>query len=424
MRRLWPRKKNDTPKDTAGNEKSAGNGSSDEQPAIAPDLTDSQVEIIRAQGDTTSDDKNSANLFTPYRYASRGELLLVACSAICSIGSGLPIPLMIVVFGQLVGNVSEQSTISANSQSAASLIGGGSRNKQVLYLVYLAIAEFGLTFISTAGWQHTGRRIARKVRERYFEALLRQNVGFFDTFGTGKVTSHITSDMNQIQDGISEKVGLTLRTIATVIAAFVIGYVQYWALALILSSSLLAIMLIGGSLAAPMGAWTKKSGVSTSEASVVAEETFASVKTVLAMNMKQRILNRYRVPVQSAEGYSWRAKAMLGLLLAATMWIVNLIYGLAFWQGGRFMRSNPGAIDVGGILITLMAIMTGSMSVAAIAPNVQAFVTGASAAAAVFKVINRKSPIDVSASEGLDASSISGDIKLSNVRSSTPLVRT
>lgn len=52
---------------------------------------------------------------------------------------------------------------------------------------------------------------------------MRQNIGFFDKLGAGEVTTRITADTNLIQDGISEKVGLTLMAIATFISAFVIG---------------------------------------------------------------------------------------------------------------------------------------------------------------------------------------------------------
>lgn len=52
---------------------------------------------------------------------------------------------------------------------------------------------------------------------------MRQNIGFFDKLGAGEVTTRITADTNLIQDGISEKVGLTLSAIAMFVSAFVIG---------------------------------------------------------------------------------------------------------------------------------------------------------------------------------------------------------
>ena len=52
---------------------------------------------------------------------------------------------------------------------------------------------------------------------------MRQNIGFFDKLGAGEITTRITADTNLVQDGISEKIGLTLAAIATFITAFVIG---------------------------------------------------------------------------------------------------------------------------------------------------------------------------------------------------------
>jgi len=69
----------------------------------------------------------------------------------------------------------------------------------------------------------TGEHISAKIREHYLASCMRQNIGFFDKLGAGEVTTRITADTNLIQDGISEKVGLTLMAIATFISAFVIG---------------------------------------------------------------------------------------------------------------------------------------------------------------------------------------------------------
>ncbi|KAF2718515.1 ABC transporter [Polychaeton citri CBS 116435] len=382
------------------------------------DLTEEQIAIVKAQADTTSSNTKSATIFSAYRFAGPTEIFLITISVVCSIGSGVPIPLMFVVFGNLVGNISDYSSGSiptSTSEAARSSFISGGRDQQVLILIYLAIAELFLCYTWTVGWQHSGRRIARKVREEYFASLLRQNVGFFDTFGAGKVTSHITNDMNSIQEALSEKNGVTLRTATMVIGAFVVGFVEYWALALILSSSLLAIMLVMGILAPTMQKSTKKSGEGAAQAGVVAEETFASVKIVLALNMKKRMQGRYRVPVFEASHWSGRFKATIGMIIAAMICIINLMYGLAFWQGSRFMRSNPNLIDVGGIITTLLAVTGGSFSLAALAPNLQAFASGTASAASVFKVIDRVSPIDATENKGRDASSIAGEVQFTNI---------
>jgi ATP-binding cassette subfamily B (MDR/TAP) protein 1 len=50
-----------------------------------------------------------------------------------------------------------------------------------------------------------------------------------------------------------------------------------------------------------------------------------------------------------------------------------LNYGLAFWQGSRFLLK--GEANLSEILTVLMAVMIGAFSLGNVAPNIQAFTT-------------------------------------------------
>jgi ATP-binding cassette, subfamily B (MDR/TAP), member 1 len=105
-----------------------------------------------------------------------------------------------------------------------------------LYFVYLAIAAFGSVYIATVGFIYTGEHMTQKLRERYLTAILNQNIAFFDKLGAGEITTRITGDMSSIQDGISQKIGLTLTGVSTFFAALIVGFVKNWKLTLILTS--------------------------------------------------------------------------------------------------------------------------------------------------------------------------------------------
>lgn len=63
-----------------------------------------------------------------------------------------------------------------------------------------------------AAWMQTGERQAARIRVKYLEALLKQDVGFFDTDArTGEIVTSISSDTLLIQDAISEKVVQTFH---------------------------------------------------------------------------------------------------------------------------------------------------------------------------------------------------------------------
>lgn len=58
-----------------------------------------------------------------------------------------------------------------------------------------------------ACWMYTGERQVSALRRRYLEAVLKQDVGFFDTDArTGDIVFSVSTDTLLVQDAISEKV--------------------------------------------------------------------------------------------------------------------------------------------------------------------------------------------------------------------------
>lgn len=54
---------------------------------------------------------------------------------------------------------------------------------------------------------YTGERQVSTLRKKYLEAVLRQDVGFFDTDArTGDIVFSVSTDTLLVQDAISEKV--------------------------------------------------------------------------------------------------------------------------------------------------------------------------------------------------------------------------
>jgi ATP-binding cassette subfamily B (MDR/TAP) protein 1 len=43
-------------------------------------------------------------------------------------------------------------------------------------------------------WNYTGEINAKRLRERYLQAVLRQNISFFDNVGAGEVATRIQTD--------------------------------------------------------------------------------------------------------------------------------------------------------------------------------------------------------------------------------------
>ncbi|KAK3940355.1 P-loop containing nucleoside triphosphate hydrolase protein [Diplogelasinospora grovesii] len=346
---------------------------------------------------------------TLYRYASRNDLLIMAVSGVCAIASGAALPLMTVIFGNLQGTFQGyfQGTTSYDDFT-------GEMAHLVLYFVYLAIGEFVCTYVATVGFIYTGEHISAKIREHYLESCMRQNIGFFDKLGAGEVTTRITADTNLIQEGISEKVSLTLAAIATFVAAFVIGFVSYWKLTLILLSTVVALLLNMGGGSTFIVKYSKQNIQAYAEGGSVAEEVISSVRNAIAFGTQDRLAKQYDGHLTRAEAFGFKVKGAIAFMVAGMMLILYLNYGLAFWMGARFLVDN--VVTLSKVLTIMMSVMIGAFNLGNVAPNMQAFATALGAAAKIYNTIDRVSPLDPSSDKGDKIENLQGTIVLEHVK--------
>ncbi|KAF5020680.1 hypothetical protein F66182_7294 [Fusarium sp. NRRL 66182] len=345
-----------------------------------------------------------------YRYASRNDIIIIVISSICAIAGGAALPLMTVIFGNLQGVFQDFFVNGSLSYSAFT----DKLTEFVLYFVYLGIGEFVVVYISTCGFIYSGEHISAKIREHYLESCLRQNIGFFDKLGAGEVTTRITSDTNLIQDGISEKVSLTLAAVATFVSAFVIGFVKYWKLTLILFSTVIALLINMGGGSIFILKYNKQSLEAYAHGGSLADEVISSIRNAVAFGTQERLARQYDAHLKNAEYFGFRVKGAVACMIAGMMLVLYLNYGLAFWQGSQFLIDDETSLS--NILTIMMAIMIGAFNIGNVAPNAQAFTNAIAAAAKIFNTIDRVSPLDSSSDKGDKIEHIQGSIRLSNIK--------
>lgn len=287
-------------------------------------------------------------------------------------------------------------------------------SEHALYFVYLGIAEFVFIYICTVGFIYTGEHIAQKIREKYLDAVLRQNIAFFDKLGAGEITTRITADTNLIQDGISEKVALTLTALATFVTAFIIGFVKFWKLTLICCSTVVALVTMMGVASKFIILFSKKNLESYGEGGTVAEEVLSSIRNATAFGTQEKLARQYDSHLSKAQKWGVKLQMTIGVMVGGMMSIIFLNYGLGFWMGSRFIVS--GETELSSIVTILLAIIIGSFSLGNVTPNAQAFTSAVAAGAKIFSTIDRQSPIDPTSDEGEILEKVEGNIEFRDIR--------
>ena len=371
-------------------------------------LPKQEATILRKQLEIPT---SKVGFFTQFRYATGVDKLVIAVSSFCAFAGGAALPLMIVVFGKLSGVFQDFLTGKMSDDDF---------NKEmirlVLFFIYIAIGEFGTIYIATVGWIFVGERLAGKIRSEYLSAMLRQNVGFFDKLGAGEITTRITADTNMIQDGISEKVGLTMTAMSTFVTSFIIGFVYNWKLTLILTSVVFALIFVMAGGSSLMIKWSEKTQESYALGGTITEEVLSSIRNATAFNTQRKLARQYDDQLAAAEVNGRKSQMSMALMLGGMMFVVYMSYALAFWQGSRMLVR--GELRPDDIIIILFAIVMGAFSVGNVAPHGKAFSSGLGAAQKIFSTIDRVSPIDPGSADGskLEPGSFQSRLELRNIK--------
>ncbi|KAF2103362.1 P-loop containing nucleoside triphosphate hydrolase protein [Rhizodiscina lignyota] len=370
------------------------------------DVPTVEREVIEKQIASPS---TKVSYLTLYRYATKLDLLGLLLAMTLAAAGGAILPGLTILFGSLTSSFRDFTVGTSSISEARNEI-----NRYSLYLFYLAIGEFFAIFLSTALFTSIGEHITIRTRENYLKAILRQNIAYFENVGAGEVSTRISSDINLIQDGISEKVAMIISAIAAFVAALIISFYKSWKLSLIVLSTTIAIVLaigVGGKLTIKFKSTALKTEAAASN---VAEETVASIRTTTAFGVQETMAKRYNDHLNSAESWGFRMRSASGVMLGVVTAIIYMEHALSFWQGSRFLVD--GQISLSAVITIQIAIMMAGAYLAQMLPHLGALSTALAAGSKVFHTIDRKSPIDPFEGSGMKPSEVKGILEFHDVK--------
>ncbi len=229
-----------------------------------------------------------------------------------------------IFLGSLAGSFSDFPS------GATSVVGFDQAvSDQALRFVYIGISQLVVLTAGINGLNLIGERITRRLRQAFLDAVLRQNVAFFDSHGAGEIAVSISNDISLVQDGVSQKVGLIGYGVGGFLSSLIVAFVREWRLALVLLCLPVVIIITMGGLGSIVKRYQEKSTTGFAKTGSLAEEVISCIRNVTAFGSQQLMLRKYENSLAEPAKDDFMAKLTMGLFIAAMMFIVNTANGLA-----------------------------------------------------------------------------------------------
>ncbi|XP_017980794.1 PREDICTED: ABC transporter B family member 4 [Theobroma cacao] len=385
----------------------ASTSKSQEEPEKVSGVNGENQDSESSKGDEKT---NKVPFYKLFAFADSTDILLMIIGTIGAVGNGVCMPLMTILFGDLVDafgeNQSNDKVVDVVSEVA-------------LKFVYLAVGAAAAAFLQVSCWMVTGERQAARIRGLYLKTILRQDVAFFDVeTNTGEVVGRMSGDTVLIQDAMGEKVGKFLQLISTFFGGFIIAFIKGWLLTLVMLSSIPLLVISGAVMAILISKMASRGQTAYAKAATVVEQTIGSIRTVASFTGEKQAISNYNKFLVTAYRSGVHEGAAAGLGLGVVMLIIFCSYALAVWFGGKMILEK--GYTGGQVLNVIIAVLTGSMSLGQASPCMSAFAAGQAAAFKMFETIKRKPEIDSYDTRGKIFEDIRGDIELRDVNFSYP----
>ncbi len=332
---------------------------------------------------------------------------------------GLVLPAFALLFGGVIEEIGPGSTIKQ--------IGDGIKNISIVFF-YVAAGILFFGFLNFGLWMMVAERIGMHFRVKYLEAVLRQDVEWFDTTNPAEIPGNLNTQCQQIKKGTGEKVASIIMAVSMFFAGILVGFGVGWSLALVILITAPILILATFLLTKLAEKGYMDNMMAYSKAGGHAEQAINSIRTVAAFNGEEKESQEYEKSLKETARFGVKNAAKMAFGMAFFMFAMFIIYSFSIYIGGIFVREEYDATGLFGakydgatVLTCFFGIIFGLFSIGMAMPNFALVLQAKAAGALLFDVIEREPAINYDDFDPtINTESLTGEIELRNVNFAYP----
>ena len=368
-------------------------------------------------------EEKSISLFRLYTHLCEPiDYLYMVLGTIGSIGSGITMPLLAYMMSDLfsdIGNTSENVT-EVDIEEMKNVV-EKAMNKQIKRFLIFGALTFVANFLNVCFWTLVGERCVHHMKRNYFTVILSQEQGWFDAHNAFEFATKVQAQLEQVEQGMGDKLGQVLMMISQCISGFIIAFITSWKITLVMLCmapfiiGVILFMVTAMRTGIIMGRKTYEKGGG------IAEEMLYNIKTVASFSNFEFEQKRFNEKIEVCYQLDLATVFKLGLAIGLLIFFLNATQTISLSYGRTLIRKDinankgqdfTGADVIGVTFSTLMAIMGFGL----IAPNIKIIQESYTASSDYFTLVEREPAMDFSQSvEKPDRDSIQGRIEFRNV---------
>ncbi|XP_068184496.1 bile salt export pump [Antennarius striatus] len=289
----------------------------------------------------------------------------------------------------------------------------------VLFCI-VALASFFSQFLQGYTFAKSGELLTRRLRKVGFQAMLRQEIGWFDDprNSPGALTTRLATDASMVQGATGAQIGMIVNSLTSIGASFIIAFYFSWKLTLVIMCFLPLIGLSGVFQAKMLTGFENEDKKAMEAAGQVSSEALANIRTIAGLAKENSFVESYEQKLELPYKTAKKRAIIYGVSFAFSQCVIFMAYAASFTYGGYLVETE--GLQYMFVFRVISAVVISGTALGRASSFTPDYAKAKIAAAQFFKVLDRVPKISRSHTVGNKWDNFRGDIEFVNCKFTYP----
>ncbi|CAF1125845.1 unnamed protein product [Rotaria sordida] len=292
----------------------------------------------------------------------------------------------------------------------------------VIILIFFGIDFINCicTFFNTWLFDLAGQKMTYRLRRNIFNAIIKQEICFFDENHTGELTNRLSSDTQVVQTMLTGNIAILIQNFIHIIGSLIVMFYLQVKLTLALISIVPIAILIATIYGNIVENLRQQFQDKLAEANKTAEESISNIRTVRIFGSECKVIDRYKQNLMKSftigKKLAFNDALFSGVIGLLTAGIISVV----MWYGAKLIHDKK--LSIGVLSSFLLYLIQVVVAFAYLASLYGEFMQTVGASKKIFNLLDRQPKIPSTSNEScsIEPTDFDGSIHFNNVSFTYP----
>ncbi|XP_075685519.1 bile salt export pump-like [Rhinoderma darwinii] len=288
-------------------------------------------------------------------------------------------PLYALLFSQILGTFSLPDEKEQRDQI----------NGICVLFVLIGAISFLTQFLQGYTFAKSGELLTRRLRKIGFQAMMGQEVGWFDDpkNSPGALTTRLATDASQVQGATGSQIGMIVNSLTNIGVAIIIAFYFSWKLSLVIMCFLPFLALSGALQARMLTGFANQDKQAMESAGRISSEALGNIRTIAGIAKEKRFIEMYEEQLEEPYRSAIKKANVYGLCFGFAQCIIFIANSVSYRYGGYLVEVE--GLHYSFVFRVISSIVTSGTALGRASSYTPDYAKAKISAARFFKLVDR-----------------------------------